>query len=255
MMERGAVWRERRGRKRGSEGIGEGVRRMVMSRIALGRAACDGLRRLRGERLVSAGRGERRPRAMCARGDARFVTNRAGGDYAAWASMERTSRVCAAQKRADAERRSLRRARWWFGDKVAGVGLVMKRPCGAVPLSKPEDAASWSEGAFLRVADATLHSIVDVVDDAADEGVDAELAQGVLTIRLGAARGTFVLNTQTPNRQLWLSSPVSGPWRYNWHAAEREWRSTRDQHRLRDRLDAELRKLAHIELPLDEPSE
>lgn len=31
--------------------------------------------------------------------------------------------------------------------------------------------------------------------------------QGVLTIKLGK-RGTFVLNKQAPNRQIWLSSPV-----------------------------------------------
>jgi frataxin len=30
---------------------------------------------------------------------------------------------------------------------------------------------------------------------------------GVLTIRLGD-KGTFVINKQAPNRQIWLSSPV-----------------------------------------------
>jgi frataxin-like iron-binding protein CyaY len=30
----------------------------------------------------------------------------------------------------------------------------------------------------------------------------------VLTVALGGERGTFVVNTQTPNRQIWLSSPV-----------------------------------------------
>ena len=28
--------------------------------------------------------------------------------------------------------------------------------------------------------------------------------------------GTYVLNKQPPNKQIWLSSPVSGPKRYNW---------------------------------------
>lgn len=31
---------------------------------------------------------------------------------------------------------------------------------------------------------------------------------GVLTIRLGGDMGTYVLNKQAPNKQLWLSSPV-----------------------------------------------
>ena len=41
-----------------------------------------------------------------------------------------------------------------------------------------------------------------------------EVASGVLTVRLGGGRGTYVLNRQTPNRQLWVSSPVSGPLRF-----------------------------------------
>lgn len=28
--------------------------------------------------------------------------------------------------------------------------------------------------------------------------------------------GTYVLNKQPPNRQIWLSSPISGPKRYDW---------------------------------------
>jgi hypothetical protein len=32
--------------------------------------------------------------------------------------------------------------------------------------------------------------------------------QGVLTVALGGEKGTFVVNKQTPNRQIWLSSPV-----------------------------------------------
>lgn len=39
--------------------------------------------------------------------------------------------------------------------------------------------------------------------------------QGVLTVALGDL-GTYVINKQTPNRQIWMSSPVSGPMRYDW---------------------------------------
>ena len=31
--------------------------------------------------------------------------------------------------------------------------------------------------------------------------------QGVLTVKLGQ-KGTYVINKQTPNRQIWMSSPV-----------------------------------------------
>jgi frataxin len=43
--------------------------------------------------------------------------------------------------------------------------------------------------------------------------VDIAYSQGVLNIKLGGA-GTWVINKQTPNRQLWWSSPMSGPQRY-----------------------------------------
>lgn len=38
---------------------------------------------------------------------------------------------------------------------------------------------------------------------------------GVLTVRFGNPHGTYVINRQTPNRQIWLSSPNSGPKRYD----------------------------------------
>lgn len=41
------------------------------------------------------------------------------------------------------------------------------------------------------------------------------LQAGVLNITIPAI-GTYVLNKQPPNRQIWLSSPISGPKRYDW---------------------------------------
>lgn len=41
---------------------------------------------------------------------------------------------------------------------------------------------------------------------------------GVMNIILPPA-GTYVLNKQPPNKQIWLSSPVSGPKRYDWVVA------------------------------------
>lgn len=38
---------------------------------------------------------------------------------------------------------------------------------------------------------------------------------GVLTVKLGSTYGTYVINKQSPNKQIWLSSPTSGPKRYD----------------------------------------
>lgn len=37
----------------------------------------------------------------------------------------------------------------------------------------------------------------------------------MLTIKFGNSHGTYVINRQTPNKQIWLSSPKSGPKRYD----------------------------------------
>jgi frataxin len=39
---------------------------------------------------------------------------------------------------------------------------------------------------------------------------------GVLSIEVPKLQGTYVINKQPPNRQIWLSSPISGPKRYDW---------------------------------------
>lgn len=38
----------------------------------------------------------------------------------------------------------------------------------------------------------------------------------MLAIKLGGTLGAYVINKQTPNKQIWLSSPSSGPKRYDW---------------------------------------
>jgi frataxin len=109
-----------------------------------------------------------------------------------------------------------------------------------------------SEPAFHRLADATLASlegaIAAALEDAVD-GFDMSNAMGVLTIRLGS-KGTYVLNKQSPNRQVWWSSPVSGPRRYGWDEATKTWTNSRDGHGMIQALEQELKKLTGIDIQL-----
>lgn len=50
--------------------------------------------------------------------------------------------------------------------------------------------------------------------------------------------GTYVINKQPFNRQIWLSSPVSGPKRYDWDCDD--WVSARDGSRMKDLLKEEV---------------
>jgi len=67
--------------------------------------------------------------------------------------------------------------------------------------------------------------------------------------------GTYVLNKQPPNKQIWLSSPISGPKRFDWAVAgdsmnQKEGASVGDWVYLRDgsSLTAILRKELGVDL-------
>ncbi|XP_055488478.1 frataxin, mitochondrial [Leucoraja erinacea] len=84
-----------------------------------------------------------------------------------------------------------------------------------------ENTSLLEETAYEKLAEETLELLYDFFEDLANQpfvpkDYDITLVNGVLTIKLGETLGTYVINKQTPNRQIWLSSPVSGPKRYDW---------------------------------------
>lgn len=83
------------------------------------------------------------------------------------------------------------------------------------------NAGSLDDTTYERLAEETLDSLAEFFEDLADkpftfEDYDVSFGSGVLTIKLGGDLGTYVINKQTPNKQIWLSSPSSGPKRYDW---------------------------------------
>lgn len=79
------------------------------------------------------------------------------------------------------------------------------------PAVSPCRSTTISELQFHKAADFTLDDLTErieaLVDDLDLDDSDVEHSQGVLTLKLGKL-GTYVINKQTPNRQLWMSSPV-----------------------------------------------
>jgi frataxin len=80
-----------------------------------------------------------------------------------------------------------------------------------------------SVGQYHQIADETLDAIQDALDvffegmpqQSGQQDPEVSLSSGVLTI-LMPPHGTWVLNKQTPNQQIWWSSPISGPRRYEY---------------------------------------
>ena len=124
-----------------------------------------------------------------------------------------------------------------------------------------------TEVEFHRYADATLDELLERLaaienttittmsnnndddNDGDDDDIDITCASGVLTINLGPI-GCWVINKQTPNRQLWWSSPISGPRRYELHRHHDKivWKSTKAATVLDDDLRGELMTKTNIDI-------
>ncbi|XP_002732770.1 frataxin, mitochondrial-like [Saccoglossus kowalevskii] len=74
---------------------------------------------------------------------------------------------------------------------------------------------------YEQIADKTLDILAEYFETLGDveqvsEEYDVMFSSGVLTVIVGGNTGTYVINKQTPNKQIWLSSPSSGPKRYDY---------------------------------------
>ncbi|KAJ6574872.1 hypothetical protein B0H19DRAFT_616889 [Mycena capillaripes] len=103
--------------------------------------------------------------------------------------------------------------------------------------------------------DNLLHALENLVDNLGNPAYEVEYHSGVLTLQLGE-KGTYVINKQPPNKQIWLSSPFrccfllsssnilirneSGPKRYDYHEGGDAWVYSRDGQSLTDLLNREL---------------
>ncbi|CAM9512741.1 unnamed protein product [Chrysoparadoxa australica] len=110
---------------------------------------------------------------------------------------------------------------------------------------------AMSEGAFHDLADTELEHLQDTVEGALEaagmEEFEVNLAMGVLTIAV-EGHGTWVLNKQTPNRQIWWSSPLSGPKRYEYNHDAKQWVNSRDRSPMESLLTEEMKEECGVEL-------
>lgn len=119
-----------------------------------------------------------------------------------------------------------------------------------------------SEAEFHPVADETLHRIQDALEEIfeeirGDEDMEVSVASGVLTLSL-PPHGTWVINKQTPNRQLWWSSPISGPRRYEYEDGHWVYTRSMDSGGAREEsstlgaaLAHEIKELYNVDLEID----
>ncbi|KAH0283357.1 arabinogalactan endo-1,4-beta-galactosidase [Aureobasidium namibiae CBS 147.97] len=85
------------------------------------------------------------------------------------------------------------------------------------PLHEVKDPTPIEIEEYHERADHYLEELVSRAEELAEEkeGVDVEYSAGVLNI-VYPPNGTYVVNKQPPTKQIWLSSPISGPKRFDW---------------------------------------
>ncbi|WVQ77534.1 iron donor protein CyaY [Cryptococcus sp. DSM 104548] len=127
----------------------------------------------------------------------------------------------------------------------------------------PQSTPTISQDLYDEVADRdmeTLHENLEIFcEQFGKDDWEVEYSSGVLNLTL-PPYGTYVLNKQPPNLQIWLSSPLSGPNRFEFQPASLEeeeegvwegvWVSCRDGERLGGILEKELKGiLKEVEAP------
>ncbi|XP_057796585.1 frataxin, mitochondrial [Salvia miltiorrhiza] len=110
-----------------------------------------------------------------------------------------------------------------------------------------------TEEEYHKLANSTIHDLLEKLEEYGDsvdiDGFDVDYGNEVLTLKLGDF-GTYVINKQTPNRQIWMSSPVSGPSRFDWDQKAEAWIYKRTKQNLFKVLETELEKLCNKPISL-----
>lgn len=89
-------------------------------------------------------------------------------------------------------------------------------PKESEPIDEPKVATDITPEEFHERADHYLNELVQRLEEVQekDPAIEVDYSAGVLEVT--SHNNTFVLNKQPPNKQIWLSSPISGPKRFDW---------------------------------------
>lgn len=128
--------------------------------------------------------------------------------------------------------------------------LILNSAVRFRPTPRANNSTSSAESAGLELnvyheaSDKELDELSDKLEEALedrfDKGADVCLNNGVLTVVIDD-HNTYVINKQTPNRQLWLSSPISGPRRFD--LVQGKWVDKGDKIELHTLINNELAQL------------
>ncbi|KAA1085355.1 Mitochondrial chaperone Frataxin [Puccinia graminis f. sp. tritici] len=98
---------------------------------------------------------------------------------------------------------------------------------------------------FHQISDQTLDELTEALERLVESdhpevtGWDVDYSSGVMNFSMGH-HGTYVINKQPPNKQIWLSSPFSGPKRFDYDKSRKSWFYSREGNELMALLSSEI---------------
>ncbi|GAA5948434.1 hypothetical protein JCM3765_001418 [Sporobolomyces pararoseus] len=181
----------------------------------------------------------------------------------------RTTRAALPQALCNTSRISSFRPRITSSPSPSSLPLTRWFHASRSRLSSTYSTGPLSDQDYAKISEATMDSLTEYLEshletlphlDPASIDIEYSRSQcgksGVLTLKLGEEKGTYVINKQPPNKQIWLSSPLSGPKRYDFDPKEKVWFYARDGSTMNGLLNEELRSLLEddtfdVELDVD----
>ena len=104
-----------------------------------------------------------------------------------------------------------------------------------------------SETEFVNVAEKYLQGLCEHLDEVEHPSIDEiNYADGVLEVIFNEKNRTFVINKQTPNKQIWLSSPLSGPQRFEL-SLDDQWLHWKSDEEITQILEKEFNEIIALE--------
>jgi frataxin len=94
---------------------------------------------------------------------------------------------------------------------------------------------------YVKEVNKTLNKINDHLEEL-EVTDNITLSDGVLKLTLNKNKH-YVLNIQRPNLQIWLSSPISGPQRFEYDLSTNSWKNNRNGKDLYEILNEEMNSI------------
>lgn len=128
------------------------------------------------------------------------------------------------------------------------VGLAQQVRHNAITSSTdgsdiPNDVKSLTTEEYHHLADETFEQMLDELDLFFEENkiMEAEIDEEAGVMEINCSEGTYIINKQPPTKQIWLSSPISGPKRFDHH--NNQWVCLRDGVKLSELLQNEMSQM------------